>query len=108
MEAAELDGLNALGMLMRVAVPISLPAIGVAVMFGFLGAWNEFILALTLTRSPAAATMPVGIAGFVTTFQTFWGPMTASAVIYTIPVLLVTIIAQRGIVRGLVSGAIKL
>ena len=106
-EAAELDGLNAWGVLVRVAVPVALPALGIAVMFGFLTAWNEFIFALSLTRSPEAATMPVGIAGYITNFRTFWGPMTASASIYTIPVLIVTLFAQRGLVRGLLGGAIK-
>jgi multiple sugar transport system permease protein len=107
LEAAELDGLGPLGILIRIVIPVSLPAIGVATMFGFLVAWNEFIFALTLTRSPSAATMPVGIAGYVTNFQTFWGPMTASAAVYTVPVLIVTFLAQRGIVRGLLGGAIK-
>lgn len=106
-EAAALDGLNALGILVRVAIPVSLPAVGIAAMFGFLTAWNEFILALSLTRTPMAATMPIGIAGYVTNFRTFWGPMTAAAAIYTIPVLLFTLLAQRGIVRGLLGGAIK-
>jgi len=106
-EAAALDGLNTLGILVRVAIPVTLPAIGVAIMFAFLTAWNEFIFALSLTRTPNAATMPVGIAGYVTNFRTFWGPMTAAAAIYTIPVLLVTLFAQRGIVRGLLGGAIK-
>ena len=106
-EAAQLDGLSPLGILVRIAIPVSLPAIGVAVMFAFLTAWNEFIFALSLTRTPGAATMPVGIAGYVTNFRTFWGPMTAAAAIYTIPVLLVTLFAQRGIVRGLLGGAIK-
>jgi multiple sugar transport system permease protein len=106
-EAAEIDGLNTLGLLRRIVIPVSLPAIGVAVMFGFLASWNEFILALSLTRTPIAATMPVGIAGYVTNFRTFWGPMTAAATVYTIPVLIVTVFAQRGIVRGLLGGAIK-
>ncbi|HZQ10596.1 MAG TPA: carbohydrate ABC transporter permease [Anaerolineae bacterium] len=106
-EAGEMDGLNALGILVRIAIPVSLPAIGVAAMFAFLVAWNEFIFALSLTRTPNAATMPVGIAGYVTNFRTFWGPMTAAASIYTIPVLIVTLFAQRGIVRGLLGGAIK-
>jgi multiple sugar transport system permease protein len=91
----------------RVAIPVALPAIGIAVMFAFLASWNEFIFALSLTRTPSAATMPVGIAGYITNFRTFWGPMTASASIYTIPVLIVTLVAQRGIVRGLLGGAIK-
>lgn len=106
-EAARVDGLGVLSALVRVVVPISTPAIAVATLFGFLSAWNEFVIALTLTRTPAAATMPVGIAGYVTQFQTYWGQMTATASIYLLPVLVLTAFAQRGIVRGLAAGATK-
>lgn len=106
-EAAELDGLGTIGTFFKIAVPLSVPAIGVAAVFGFLAAWNEFIFALTLTRTLAAQTMPVGIAGYVTTFQTFWGQMTASASLYTIPVLVFTVVAQKGLIRGLAAGATK-
>ncbi len=81
--------------------------IGVATLFGFLVAWNEFVIALTLTRTPAGQTMPVGISTLITQFQTLWGQMMAVAAIYLLPVLVVTVITQRGLVRGLMSGATK-
>jgi multiple sugar transport system permease protein len=106
-EAAELDGLGVLQTLIRIVLPLSLPALGVATLFGFLVAWNEFVIALTLTRTPAGQTMPVGIASLITQFQVLWGDMMAVAAIYLIPVFVVTVITQRGLVRGLMTGATK-
>jgi multiple sugar transport system permease protein len=106
-EAARIDGLGVPGTLIRIVLPLSLPGLGVAVLFGFLVAWNEFILALTLTRTPLSQTMPVGIATFITQFQILWGQMMAAAAIYLVPVLAVTILAQRGLVSGLMSGSTK-
>jgi len=106
-EAAEIDGLRTGGVLLRVVLPLSLPAISNAALFGFLVAWNEFIFALTLTRTTAAQTIPVGIAGYVTAFQTFWGQMTAMATLYVIPAMLFTVFAQKGLIRGLTAGALK-
>ena len=51
--------------------------------------------------------MPVGIASYITQFQTVWGQMTAASVLYLLPVLVITLIAQRGIIAGLMSGATK-
>jgi multiple sugar transport system permease protein len=107
LEAAEIDGLGILATLIRIVIPLSLPALGVATLFGFLVAWNEFVIALTLTRTPAGQTLPVGIASLITQFQVLWGPMMAVAAIYLIPVLAVTVITQRGIVAGLMSGAVR-
>ncbi|MBO6717913.1 MAG: carbohydrate ABC transporter permease [Rhizobiaceae bacterium] len=107
LEAAEIDGLGVIGTLIRVVVPLSLPGIGVATLFGFLVAWNEFVIALTLTRTPAGQTMPVGISTLITQFQVLWGEMMAVACIYLIPVFAVTVLAQRGLVRGLMRGATK-
>ena len=104
LDAAQIDGVGTIGTLLRIVVPTSLPALGVATLFGFLVAWNEFIIALTLTRTPAGQTLPVGIASLITQFQTLWGQMMAVAVIYLLPVLAVTLITQRGIVAGLMSG----
>jgi multiple sugar transport system permease protein len=107
LEAARLDGLGTMRMLLLIVVPLSRPSIAVAALFGFLAAWNEFVLALSLTGTPDAQTMPVGIASYITQFQTVWGSMTAASVLYLLPVLVVTIIAQRGIIAGLMSGATK-
>jgi multiple sugar transport system permease protein len=106
-EAAEIDGLGTLQTLVRIVVPMSLPGLGVATLFGFLVAWNEFVIALTVTRTPAGQTMPVGISTLITQFQVLWGEMMAVAAIYLLPVFVVTIITQRGLVRGLMTGATK-
>jgi multiple sugar transport system permease protein len=107
LEAARLDGLGTVKTIVRIVLPLSRPAVGVAALFGFLAAWNEFVIALSLTRTPDAQTMPVGIASFITQFQTVWGQMTAASVLYLLPVLVVTLVAQRGIISGLMSGASK-
>jgi multiple sugar transport system permease protein len=107
LDAARMDGLGVVQTLIRIVIPLSWPALGVATLFGFLLAWNEFVIALTLTRTPAGQTMPVGISTLITQFQVQWGDMMAVAAIYLLPVFAVTIVAQRGIVRGLMSGAVK-
>jgi multiple sugar transport system permease protein len=107
LEAAEIDGLGTLQTLIRIVIPLSLPGLGVATLFGFLVAWNEFVIALTLTRTPNGQTMPVGISTLITQFQVLWGEMMAVAAIYLIPVFIVTVITQRGLVRGLMTGATK-
>lgn len=106
-EAARIDGLGVIGTLLRIVLPLSLPALGVSVLFGFLVAWNEFVIALTLGRTPASQTMPVGISTFITQFQILWGQMMAAAAIYLVPVLAVTVITQRGLISGLMSGSTK-
>jgi multiple sugar transport system permease protein len=107
LEAARLDGAGTVGTIWRIVLPISTPAVAVAALFGFLAAWNEFVIALSLTRTPDAQTMPVGIAGYITQFQTLWGDMTAAAVVYLLPVLVLTLLCQRGIISGLTAGATK-
>jgi multiple sugar transport system permease protein len=107
LEAAEIDGLGVLRTLFRIVLPLSLPGLGVATLFGFLVAWNEFVIALTLTRTPTGQTMPVGISTLITQFQVLWGPMMAAAAIYLLPVFIVTVVTQRGLVRGLMTGATK-
>ena len=107
LDAARIDGLGVIRTLVRIVIPTSLPAVGVATLFGFLVAWNEFVIALTLTRTPAGQTLPVGISTLITQFQTLWGQMMAVAAIYLLPLLVVTIVTQRGLVRGLMSGATK-
>jgi multiple sugar transport system permease protein len=107
LEAAEMGGVGVLQTLFRIVLPLSLPGLGVATLFGFLVAWNEFVIALTLTRTPVGQTMPVGISTLITQFQVPWGPMMAAAAIYLMPVFIVTVVTQRGLVRGLMMGATK-
>lgn len=106
-QAALLDGLNVFGALIRIIIPVSLPAIGTAAIFSFLASWNEFFFAMLTTSSSAAMTIPVYIATSVTKFRIFWGRMSAMSVLSVIPAILATLLAQKSLVKGLTAGSLK-
>ncbi len=106
-EAAELDGLGPWGILVRVVLPLSRSSVGVAGLMAFLFSWNEFMFALSLTSTAKAQTLTIGIAGYVTSFQTFWGSMSATGILFMIPAFILTFIFQKDLVKGLTAGAVK-
>lgn len=106
-EAGEIDGLSPVGIIIRILVPISLPAIASVTIINMMGTWNEFMYASIILRSPNLATLPLIIEQKVSTFRTYWGELTAYTVVYVLPVVLFTIFAQKGLVRGLTAGAVK-
>ena len=105
-EAARVDGCSRLGALWRVVLPVAAGGVAVTAIFAFLASWNEFLFALLLT-SVNAQTTPIVIANFQTQFGLDWGSMTALATVYSVPVILLTLILQRYIVAGLTLGAVK-
>lgn len=105
-EAAKMDGASRLGALWRVVLPVVSGGLAVTAIFAFLASWNEFLFALLLT-SVRAQTTPIVIANFQTQFGLDWGAMTALAAVYSIPVILLTLVLQRHIVAGLTLGAVK-
>lgn len=106
-EAAEIDGLGAWGILWKVVFPLSKSSVGVAGLMAFLFSWNEFMFALSLTSTSRSQTLTIGIAGFVTSFQTFWGKMSAMGILFMIPALILAFIFQKDLVKGLTAGAVK-
>ncbi len=106
-EAAEIDGLGTFGKLVSIVAPLSKSSIGVAIMLAFLYSWNEFMFALSLTSTKNSQTLTIGIAGFVTSFQTIWGKMAAKGILMMIPGLLVTLLFQKDLAKGLTAGAVK-
>lgn len=105
-EAAKIDGSSRLGALWRVVIPVTAGGVAVTAIFAFLASWNEFLFALLLT-AVRSQTTPIVIANFQTQFGLDWGSMTALAVVYSIPVILLTLLLQRHIVAGLTLGAVK-
>ncbi|MCI0157758.1 carbohydrate ABC transporter permease [Leifsonia shinshuensis] len=105
-EAAKIDGNSRLGALWRVVIPVTAGGVAVTAIFAFLASWNEFLFALLLT-AVRSQTTPIVIANFQTQFGLDWGSMTALAVVYSIPVILLTLLLQRHIVAGLTLGAVK-
>ena len=105
--AAKIDGLGVLGTLVRVVVPISVPIISTAIVFSFLISWNEFFFAMLTTSSERSMTLPIYIASQITTHRISWGRMTAMAIMFAIPAIIFTLLAQKGLIKGLTAGALK-
>lgn len=106
-DAGKIDGLGIMGVIRFLVIPIALPGIASATLMTFLSAWNEFMYASVIIRSPELKTMPLGIQSYVSTFQIYWGKLTANAVIYVLPVILFTVFASKGLIQGMTAGAVK-
>jgi multiple sugar transport system permease protein len=105
-EAALVDGASHFGAFVRVALPLAMPAIAAAALIMFAFAWNEYLFAVILTIKNAA-TMPVHIAGGVDTRGVQFWFVAVRSLIAMIPPVLLALLAQRYIVRGLTLGAVK-
>ena len=106
-EAALADGCTRLQALYRVVVPLAAPGIATAALLVFIYAWNEFFFALIIMTDPNLQTLPVGIALFPGEYTMPWGEIAAASTIATLPLIVLTLVFQRGIVRGLSAGAVK-
>lgn len=106
-EAALVDGCTRLGVLWRVILPISLPALAVIAFFSFTLSWNEFLYAVVFNSNPQVRTIPTGLTAFIVEDVFFWGPIMGSTVLTVIPPLVVYFIFQRWLVTGLTLGAVK-
>jgi multiple sugar transport system permease protein len=106
-DAALIDGCSRIGVLLRIVLPLSTPAIVVVCLFSFTQAWNEFLYALVITNSVATRTVTVGLTQMLGEDVFYWGQMMAGALITAIPPVLMYILAQRLVIKGLVVGGVK-
>jgi ABC-type glycerol-3-phosphate transport system permease component len=106
-DASRVDGTTRLGALFRVILPLSAPGLFTTAILVFIAAWNEFLFALTLTSSIDHQTIPVGIALLPAMYHVPWGNIAAASTIVTMPLVVMVLIFQRWIVRGIVAGALK-
>ncbi|MCO6049209.1 carbohydrate ABC transporter permease [Mesorhizobium sp. RP14(2022)] len=105
-EAATVDGASTWQVIREVVFPLARPGLAVTLILTWVFAWNEFLLAATLT-SFNARTITTGLSEYVTTTGTEWGMMASVAIITLIPALIVFAVVQRHIVAGLTFGAVK-
>jgi ABC-type glycerol-3-phosphate transport system permease component len=106
-EAAAMDGAGRIRTLLTIVLPLSSPGLVTSAILTFLYCWNEFLFALSFTLGPERYTVPVAISLFRGQYQVPWGEVLAAAVLATIPVALLVLVVQRGIVAGLTTGAVK-
>jgi multiple sugar transport system permease protein len=96
-KAARVDGCSRLQTLLRIYLPLARPSLVAVILFAFLASWNEFLLALMFTQTPASQTLPIIIASFIN----------AAGVLAIIPPVILALLFERHIVSGLTAGAVK-
>jgi multiple sugar transport system permease protein len=108
-EAALVDGATHFQAFRKVVVPLAAPGLATAAILTFIGAWNEFLLAVTLTSSSKARTVPAAIAFFTgaTEHEVPFGSISAASVTISIPLIIMVLLFQKRIVAGLTAGAVK-
>jgi multiple sugar transport system permease protein len=106
-EAGLVDGCSRAGVLFRIIMPVTLPALAVTAFFSFTLSWNEYLYASVFVSDVNAKTLPTGIPSFIIEDVFFWGPMMASTLLSAIPPLVVYFVFQRWLITGLTLGAVK-
>lgn len=106
-EAALVDGCTPLRAFFDIVTPLALPGVATVVIFAFVQAWNEFLIATTLLTDETRFPLPVTMFHFVGQHGVQWEYVSGAVVLSSIPVLLLFLMVQRGFVRGLTLGAVK-
>ncbi|NLQ17101.1 carbohydrate ABC transporter permease [Marinomonas sp. M1K-6] len=108
-EAAIVDGATPWVIITQIFMPLLWPALVTTGLLAFIGAWNEFLFALTFTASETMRTVPLAIAMLSgsSQYETPWGLIMAASVLVTIPLVILVLIFQRKIVSGLTAGGVK-
>jgi N,N'-diacetylchitobiose transport system permease protein len=106
-ESAMIDGCTRVGAFWRITFPLVGPGLVATAIFGFIQAWNEYIIAYVLLSSPHNQTLTVWLASFTTNHGPQWGPLMAGATLTGLPVVAFFLVLQRYLTAGLTAGAVK-
>lgn len=107
-EAGMIDGLSRMGAFWKITFPLLAPGLVATGVFGFIQAWNEFLLALVVNSRPEMMTLPVWLRTFqIANGTTNWGGIMAGSTLMAIPVIIFFLVVQGRMTSGLVSGAVK-
>jgi multiple sugar transport system permease protein len=108
-EAAMVDGLGRVGALVRITLPLAAPGIVTALIFTFISAWNEFLVALTLSLGESTSQQPLTVAinQYIGEYSVDWGHLFAAGLVATVPVIILFAFIERRVVSGLTAGAVK-
>jgi len=106
-DAAYIDGCSVRQVITSVVLPLCWPGVAAAAAINFLFTWNDLLTALVLTSSLRAQPLTVGLSSFVLEFRIDWGPMAAAGFIGLLPAVIFMFFAGKGLIKGLVTGAVK-
>lgn len=106
-EAVLIDGGSRFKALWRVLVPSSLPGMVSVGLYTFIQCWNEYLYALTLTKTNAMRTVPIGIASLMGQYAFEWNEIMAMSILGSLPVILIALFFQKYFIAGMTAGSIK-
>jgi multiple sugar transport system permease protein len=106
-DAARIDGAGEWYIIFRIVMPLSKPILTVLAIYVFLTNWNSFLFPFLFTNEEAFRTLPVGLAFYMGKQSIDWGHLMAGAGISAIPILVLFLIFQKQIIKGLTAGALK-
>ena len=105
--AARIDGATRFGALVRVVLPLAAPGLAVTAVLAFLEGWKEFLLALTFINEEERKTAPLILQTFVGRGDTDWGAVMATSVLYSLPIVIVFVLARKHLMTARTAGAVK-
>ncbi|HEY3110077.1 MAG TPA: carbohydrate ABC transporter permease [Chloroflexota bacterium] len=105
-DSARIDGCSDFGVFWRIVLPLTRPGLAATAILVFLGTWNEFLFALVLAGRDTR-TLPVYLGTFMSERNVYWGGLFATASLMVLPCLILVLLVQRSLVRGLTAGAVK-
>jgi ABC-type glycerol-3-phosphate transport system permease component len=106
-KAARIDGYSPFATLRKVVLPLSRPGLVASALFVLVFAWNDFVVAVTMTSSEQARTLPVAIYFYLGFYGREWGPLLAASIVSIIPIIAVFVFLQRYFMSGLTGGGVK-
>jgi len=106
-EAAFIDGAGHLAVFRRIVVPLALPALATFGIFAFMASWNSFLWPLVIVNSPDLMTLPVGLSNLQGRYATAWNLLMAGSTVAVIPILIVYLVGQKYVIRGVTLTGLK-
>ena len=106
-DAARIDGLSELQVIMKIMMPLSTAAVATNVILSFIWSWNNFLWPLIVVREPQMQTLPLGLSRFLTYHENTTGALYAFCIMVLLPGIVIFLLAQKEFIRGLTSGATK-
>ena len=106
-EAAAVDGCGRVRTLLSIVLPLAGPGIVTVVIFAFIAAWNEYVVALTLMTDPAMKPLTVGITSYVTAYVQHWNLLFAASTLAIVPVVVLFALIEPYLISGLTAGSLK-
>ncbi|WP_258525813.1 carbohydrate ABC transporter permease [Paenibacillus sp. YN15] len=106
-ESAVMDGCGIFGVFFRIILPMTRPALATVVILNFIYNWNEFSFALVLVNNEALKTLPLAIAGLTGEFSSSLGPQMAALTMAVVPTIIIYLLLEKQLVKGMTAGAVK-